>query len=676
MGHSKVFLRREVFETLENLRNRRLGRSSILIQKVVRRFMAQIKYSQAYRSTVILQSSVRMLISKRNVSFIRQDTAAIKLQCAFRKFRAISNLNSARVVARFCQAYQRGAVARQLYAMLLEDKRALIIQKCWRRHKCESRYVFMRAAVVILQCFERQRKAQRRYKELRLEARNLSVVLIERDRFKQEMLKLKLEVERLKNTSLPGQHFTEQSDVLPKSDGHSVIGSEVEFLRAEVVRLQEALSKQNESKIAQSNVPSPEPDIIRSPPRWSLFRAKTNGSRATDPESSHSPQSTKSGFGLHSPSRTVDCQATATPLSWPTAGTSRMTSPSTSLLDSEQYNEISDDHVQITPLDVDVDSPLKNSIREDDPLPVVARRGIEFGEKLRWLHESISDHDDDRINSLIRSTTDPHVLVNEIGDFGRAALHVAVDAADVETARILIDCGAFVNAQDMAGDTPLHLSTDVHMTRLLLEHGKANPNIPNMEGICVLHSAVQRMDLDSVRLLLKHHAKVDTADNLRWFTPLHLAVLPASDNIPSADARAGIVEVLCNADTPDLNNQDLEGNTALHYAVQMETREANAVIRTLLENGASPGITNSRKQTPLLLLCHNRALRRQPDFQDCLHVMLAHGANPNEQSTTGATPLHLCLYNKDIDGAVQLVGRAAELNLSWQKVRTRIVVWL
>jgi ankyrin repeat protein len=274
---------------------------------------------------------------------------------------------------------------------------------------------------------------------------------------------------------------------------------------------------------------------------------------------------------------------------------------------------------------------------------------------------------------MLRISEEPHVLVNEIGNDGRAALHTAVEAMDFKTAKLLIDYGAFVNAQDMAGDTPLHLSTDAQMTTLLLEHGKANPNIPNLEGICVLHSVVQRMDIDSVRLLLTYHAKVDTADNLRWFTPLHLATLPASGNGQSVgNARITMVELLCSVDAPDLNSQDSEGNTPLHYAVQIESQEADSVIRTLLEKGASPRITNSRNQGPLLLLCHNSALRQHDIFQDCLHTMLLHGANPNDQSRTGATPLHLCLYNKDVDGAVQLVRRAAELHLTWQKVRIRM----
>ena len=206
------------------------------------------------------------------------------------------------------------------------------------------------------------------------------------------------------------------------------------------------------------------------------------------------------------------------------------------------------------------------------------------------------------------------------------------------------------------------------MATLLLERGRANPNIPNSEGICALHQAVQRKDIRSVRVLLKHYARVDTADNIRWLTPLHLVAMPDTDDLIGNDARIAITKLLCSVDDPDLNYQDSEGNTPLHYAVQIENRDAADVVHTFLETGASPHIANSRNQEPLLLLCHNLGLRQSDVYQECLDSMLSHGANPNTQSKTGATALHLSLYHKDIDGAVQLVNYGAELHLLWRKV--------
>ena len=684
IGHSKVFLRRQVFEALEWLRKRRLGTSAIVIQKTARRFIAQTRYFVACRCAVTLQSFIRMVISKRIVSFIREDTAVMKLQCVYRRFRARSTLRSARIVAQFCQSCQRGAVARQLYRILFIDKQASVIQRSWRRHRSQSGYKRVRVAVTVLQCFYRHCQARRLYKRLRLEARDLSNVVAERDRFKQEMVKLKREIELLKHSSLPPE-FVPDGAVAP-----SVDGSEVEYLRAEVVRLQTALAKHIVSNDPGPNDHPPESVFVHRLPSWSMFGAKRDDtlSHASSLENAQSPHAftrgtPKIGWGLEIPKNNADSQVATTPLSWPSAVTSGIPSPSASLLDAERYMETADYQLdsiadvggaQSPRWEVASTSPLARNTFEKDPLPVVERRGIEFLEELHCLHEAIIGNHHRRVSDLLQRSKEPHVLVNEVGESGRAALHLAVEAMDFATAKLLIDSGAFVNAQDFAGATPLHLSTDSKMTTLLLRHGHANPNIPNTEGICVLHNAVQRMDTDSVRVLLKHHAKVDTADNFRWLTPLHLAALPTSGNRPSwGEARATIVKLLCGVDAPDLNYQDREGNTPLHYAVQIESQEADSVIRTLLEKGASPRIVNSRNQGPLLLLCNNCSLRQHDAFQDCLHVLLIHGGNPNDQSKTGATPLHLCLYNQDIDGAVQLVSRGAELHLLWQRVRTKLL---
>ena len=232
-----------------------------------------------------------------------------------------------------------------------------------------------------------------------------------------------------------------------------------------------------------------------------------------------------------------------------------------------------------------------------------------------------------------------------------------------------------MNAQDDDGETPLHMSENGVMTEMFLRHGNANPNIPNVDGICALHLAVQRRDLDSVRALLRGNANVNNADNIRWFTALHLIALPArneADEKREEDVRSRIAQLLAGTqgqNKPDLDYQDSEGNTPLHYAAQIETEEACDMVGIFLEEGADSNIQNERKQSPLHLLCHNEELRKHDSFQETLHTFLSHGADPNLQSLTGCTALHLTLYHKDIDTAVQLVDRGAALHVLWKKVR-------
>jgi ankyrin repeat protein len=273
------------------------------------------------------------------------------------------------------------------------------------------------------------------------------------------------------------------------------------------------------------------------------------------------------------------------------------------------------------------------------------------------------------------------LLINKGDKYGRTALHLAALALRVEMAAVLISKGAVVNAQDDDGETPLHLAENPSITELLLKKGRANPNIPNVDGICALHLAVQRRDVGSVRALLVSGACVNNADNIRWFTPLHLVCLRArneSDEKPEDDVRSRIAQLLSSPygpEEPDLDYQDSEGNSPLHYAVQLESADACNLVNIFLEKGANPNIVNERDQSPLHLLCHNEELRKLHAFHDTLHAMLFHGADPNHQSMTGCTPLHLSLYHKDIDSALQLVQNGADIHLRWKKPKRWTSFW-
>jgi ankyrin repeat protein len=685
MGRSKVFLRRRVFEALEFLRNIKLGLSAIAIQSHVRRLLAQLQYYDSLHAVVTLQCFVRQKAAKREYIELAQYNSAVKIQCAWRRFLAETEIFAAKLIAYFCQTYRRGAIARELCSILRVEHHALVLQRCWRRHYLESYYTRLRKATVIAQCLWRRKVAIRTVRYLRREAKDVGKIAAERDRFKQESARLKKEVERLKRSK--------QGHSDPDED-------EVERLREEVERLQTVLAKTQGLPVSSIDIAAT-PETSKSSTKWSLhgFLGKK------DDTSTGSQVST----GSYSPMPTIrraffmGDRNNSTPIN-PAELTQRMAevepipsrsrtfnpgvaSSSPSLLDTEEKMRPTDDYVYMVPTaSTTMGSNPNDSLDNIDlnPAPVSERRGQEFSEELHHLHDVVLANNFQLVKDILRQSDEHHVLINEVGANGRTALHAAVLSSNFKIARILIEKGAIVNTQDFDGDTPLHLAEGAPMTTLLLEEGKANPNIPNIDGICALHIAVQRRDAGSVRMLLQHGAKVDTADNEKWLTPLHMAALPdKTDRVEIVEARMRartiITNLLCsrnNGSNPDMNDQDHQGNSPLHYAAQIETPEAIDILNVFLEKGADPRLVNSLNLHPLLLLCHNHALRQHDVFQDCLHTMLFHGAEPNKQSTTGCTALHLSLYHRDMDSAVQLVNRGAELHLVWKKVSLQHVEFL
>ena len=94
-------------------------------------------------------------------------------------------------------------------------------------------------------------------------------------------------------------------------------------------------------------------------------------------------------------------------------------------------------------------------------------------------------------------------------------LHSTARAGHVEVARLLIELGADVAAQDKNGWTPLHRTSetgDVDMARFLIEHG-ADATVQDKDESTPLHEASKLGYVDLVRLLIEYGVDVTAQDN-------------------------------------------------------------------------------------------------------------------------------------------------------------------
>ena len=629
MGKTKVFIRRQAFEALEGLRVQILEEAVVKIQSFVRMSNALMGFEIALYAARLIQRFVRKAGAYRQARIQQQFLSARTIQSSYRCFVSRRAFSAARCIAIWSQAIYKGVQAREYAAYLFLDEKSRRIQRAWSHYQNSLTFRKLRRAVITLQNRYRARVAFRELCSLRLEARDLHRVKKERDALKEETKRLLIELQQVRDTP-------------PKATRE-----EIRALKDEIFQLKSDLDKAH-----RMTTPS-----ITGDERDALVREMETKEQLIEQlqfELANALQNSSLNGSFSARSTSMDSPAYKRPMS---------------VIESPARSDVS-------LLDKDLDETDDGHFPFSSPDPIIEASGDE----LVHLHTSIKVGTRQLFDNIVKKSTDIVALINSGDKFGRTSLHLAVIAGDLDLVVVLLKLGAIPNMQDDDGETPLHLAEDLKMATTLLDVGKANPSIPNIDGICALHLAVQRRDVGMTRLLLMRGANVNAADHIRWFTPVHLICLPPRNRMDEhTDDRMRIADLLTGAigtHAADLNFCDSEGNTPLHYAVQLSKGDINELVNLLLERGAEANILNERKQAPLHLLCHNDELRSDTDvYQDTLQTMLHHGADPSIQSQTGCTPLHLCLYHKDINSAVALVNKGSDLHVIWRKPKRWAAFW-
>lgn len=236
---------------------------------------------------------------------------------------------------------------------------------------------------------------------------------------------------------------------------------------------------------------------------------------------------------------------------------------------------------------------------------------------------------------------------------GSTLLHWAVEHADPAVVAVLIDNGAAIDAKNTEERlTPLHLAaaSDEHIdtATLLLERG-ANIEARDSRGRTPLHLAIEKSSHAIVALLLDKGADV-WARLHRGGSCLHLA---------ASVHDAALTELLLDKGI-DANTQNANGVTPLYFAVmrggfavsilygtyettldksngQMET------IELLIERGADINAVNAYGETPL-----HRAAMFAGEFE-AVKLLLGKGADANVQDVRGESVLHCIVESKLYD---------------------------
>ena len=183
-------------------------------------------------------------------------------------------------------------------------------------------------------------------------------------------------------------------------------------------------------------------------------------------------------------------------------------------------------------------------------------------------------------------------------------------------------------SKDREGLTPLHEAAAYghkDIVELLLVN-KAEVDARAVDGSTPLHAASAHGHRDIAGLLLANKAYVDARTN-GGLTPLHLAAL--------LDHRD--VAILLLANQADVNSKSSAG-------VSAGLEPGKHVVHALSGAGfpTEHSVTYGSGTTPL----HLAALLGRKEL---VKILLAHGADVNEKTSSGKTPLQLAKGHKDVE---------------------------
>ena len=285
--------------------------------------------------------------------------------------------------------------------------------------------------------------------------------------------------------------------------------------------------------------------------------------------------------------------------------------------------------------------------------------------------------------SLLKTSPTNLLLLQVKDKKGATLLHTAAMENAHQTAEVLLEYGADLNAKDdNAGSTPLHTAArkNAHQTaEVLLEYGADLNAKDDNAGSTPLHLAAMENAHQAAEVLLNHGAQitaratgVDSEGNkVLDATPLHLAAI---ENAHQA------AEVLLNHGaqiTARATGVDSEGNkvldaTPLHLAAMVNAHQTAEVLlqhraqvaaKSVIVYGDSDG-NRVLDATPLHLAV-------EKDAHQAAEVLLNHGAQITARAigvdsegnkVLDATPLHLAAWQNAHQTAEVLLQHGAHVH--------------
>jgi len=177
VGKTKVFLRRRAFDILEKMRKDFMATAAIKVQAIARGYIHHRTYIEYCQSNLQLQCWVRVIIAERKVQVARENFNAKRIQSVYRQHQARTVYLAVLVATRWCQRMHRGSIGRARYKKLNK----------------------LRRAAIVIQCVIRMKQSRQLLEKRKTEAKDLQNVAGERDKFRERMEQMRIEMDRVKS---------------------------------------------------------------------------------------------------------------------------------------------------------------------------------------------------------------------------------------------------------------------------------------------------------------------------------------------------------------------------------------------------------------------------------------------------------------------------------------------
>ncbi|SJK97930.1 uncharacterized protein ARMOST_01186 [Armillaria ostoyae] len=243
--------------------------------------------------------------------------------------------------------------------------------------------------------------------------------------------------------------------------------------------------------------------------------------------------------------------------------------------------------------------------------------------------------------------TEQDVDINMVDTEGRSALHLAATGGHEDIARVLLDRNADVTMLDIHGGTPLHAAAGAghkFIAEQLLKHDPKTVNAVDRNNRTPLYLSANGGHHEVAMLLLEHSADVNIAD-VDGCTALHWAVMLSQDNTTIALLDAGA----------RTDGRDADGCTPLCRAAR---KGQSVMVKNLLRYNANATIADNERRSPLHWAargCHHEIMK------DLLQYP---GVDLNALDAKGRTALFFSVAKGDVDGTDLLLQYGADPDAS------------